>query len=74
VSFHTVSKGVWGECGLRGGYFELTNVDPATGQELYKLASVNLSPNHVGQVAVGVMANPPVRNQCHSYTCVHCAY
>lgn len=28
VSFHTVSKGVYGECGLRGGYMELTNIDP----------------------------------------------
>lgn len=27
VSFHTVSKGVYGECGLRGGYMELTNID-----------------------------------------------
>mgnify|MGYP007129549460 FL=1 len=28
VSFHTVSKGYWGECGQRGGYFELTNLPP----------------------------------------------
>ena len=28
VSFHTVSKGYWGECGQRGGYFELTNIPP----------------------------------------------
>lgn len=27
ISFHTVSKGVYGECGLRGGYMELTNID-----------------------------------------------
>lgn len=60
VSFHTTSKGAWGECGLRGGYFELTNVDPATADELYKLASVNLSPNVPGQVAMGIMTNPPV--------------
>jgi alanine transaminase len=26
VSFHSISKGVSGECGRRGGYFELTNV------------------------------------------------
>ena len=50
VNFHTVSKGAWGECGFRGGYFELMNVDPATNEELYKLASVNLSPNVPGQV------------------------
>lgn len=28
VSFHTVSKGYWGECGQRGGYFEMTNISP----------------------------------------------
>jgi glutamate--glyoxylate aminotransferase len=28
VSFHSVSKGYWGECGQRGGYFELTNISP----------------------------------------------
>jgi aspartate/methionine/tyrosine aminotransferase len=28
VSFHTVSKGFWGECGQRGGYFEMTNIPP----------------------------------------------
>lgn len=28
VSFHTVSKGFLGECGQRGGYFEMTNFHP----------------------------------------------
>lgn len=28
VSFHSVSKGYWGECGQRGGYFEMTNIPP----------------------------------------------
>lgn len=28
VSFHTVSKGFLGECGQRGGYLEMTNIDP----------------------------------------------
>jgi glutamate--glyoxylate aminotransferase len=59
-SFHTASKGAWGECGLRGGYFEMLNVDPRTVDEIYKLASVNLSPNTPGQVAMGIMTNPPV--------------
>ncbi|KAL6011426.1 Glutamate--glyoxylate aminotransferase 2 [Asimina triloba] len=31
VSFHTVSKGYWGECGQRGGYFEMTNIPPQMG-------------------------------------------
>lgn len=32
VSFHTVSKGYWGECGQRGAYFEMTNISPKVGQ------------------------------------------
>jgi aspartate/methionine/tyrosine aminotransferase len=28
ISFHSVSKGFLGECGQRGGYFELTNIHP----------------------------------------------
>ncbi len=59
VSFHTVSKGAYGECGLRGGYMELHNMDPLVVDELYKIASINLSPNAPGQVAVGLMVNPP---------------
>ncbi|KAI3839572.1 hypothetical protein MKX03_003681 [Papaver bracteatum] len=31
VSFHTVSKGYWGECGQRGGYFEMTNIPAKLG-------------------------------------------
>ena len=37
ASFHTVSKGVLGECGLRGGYVELTNFPPGTVDEMYKV-------------------------------------
>ncbi len=59
ISLHTVSKGAYGECGLRGGYMELHNFDPAVVDELYKTASINLSPNLPGQVAVGLMVNPP---------------
>lgn len=58
-SFHSVSKGFFGECGRRGGYVECTNIDPAVKQQLYKLASISLCPNLDGQVAVDVMVNPP---------------
>ena len=59
ASFHTVSKGAYGECGLRGGYMELVNMDPKVLDMIYKLASINLSPNVPGQVALGLMVNPP---------------
>jgi hypothetical protein len=50
VSFHTVSKGAYGECGLRGGYMELYNMDPEVIDQIYKMSSINLSPNVPGQV------------------------
>lgn len=59
VSYHTVSKGYWGECGQRGGYFEMTNIPPKTVDEIYKVASISLSPNVPGQVFLGLMVNPP---------------
>ncbi|KAF7829322.1 glutamate--glyoxylate aminotransferase 2 [Senna tora] len=59
VSFHTVSKGYWGECGQRGGYFEMTNIPPETVDEIYKVASVSLSPNVPAQIFMGLMVNPP---------------
>jgi aspartate/methionine/tyrosine aminotransferase len=27
-SFHSISKGITGECGLRGGYVEISEIDP----------------------------------------------
>ncbi|CAL8994126.1 unnamed protein product [Prunus brigantina] len=59
VSFHTVSKGYWGECGQRGGYFEMTNIPPQTVDEIYKVASIALSPNVPAQIFMGLMVNPP---------------
>jgi alanine transaminase len=59
VSFHSISKGMIGECGRRGGYFEVTNFDPKIVEQLYKMSSVNLCPNIHGQILVDLMCNPP---------------
>jgi alanine transaminase len=59
ISFHSVSKGFLGECGLRGGYFEVIGVPQEVKAEIVKLASINLCSNSIGQAAVGVMVNPP---------------
>lgn len=59
ASFHTVSKGTLGECGLRGGYVELVNMHPGTVEEIYKVASINLCPNTIGQASMSLMVNPP---------------
>jgi hypothetical protein len=48
MSFHSVSKGFVGECGKRGGYVEMTNIDEDVLQEYYKLCSINLCPNVLG--------------------------
>lgn len=58
-SFHSVSKGFLGECGKRGGYVEFDNIDDAVKADFYKLSSVSLCPNVVGQVVVSLMVNPP---------------
>ncbi len=39
---------------------ELLNIPTDVQAEMYKLASINLSPNTTGQIAMGVMVNPPV--------------
>ncbi|KAJ6562376.1 alanine aminotransferase [Mycena capillaripes] len=59
VSFHSISKGVSGECGRRGGYFELTNVSEEVRALIYKLVSVGLCPPISGQIGVDSMVRPP---------------
>lgn len=59
VSFHSISKGVSGECGRRGGYFELTNFPPELVALIYKMVSVSLCPPLTGQIGVDSMVRPP---------------
>lgn len=62
VSFHSTSKGLIGECGRRGGYMELHNIDPYVQSQLYKLASSGLCSNIPGQIMTSLMVNPPKPN------------
>jgi len=59
ISFHSTSKGFMGECGLRGGYFEILGMPEVVKAEILKLASINLCSNTVGQITTGLMVNPP---------------
>jgi aspartate/methionine/tyrosine aminotransferase len=59
VSFHSISKGMIGECGRRGGYFEAHAIDPEVMGQIYKIASVSLCPNVHGQILVDLMCQPP---------------
>ncbi|KAF9559767.1 alanine aminotransferase [Agrocybe pediades] len=63
VSFHSISKGVSGECGRRGGYFECTNFPEDVVALLYKMVSVALCPPLSGQIGVDSMIRPPKPGQ-----------
>jgi alanine transaminase len=55
VSFHSISKGVSGECGRRAGYFELCNISPDVVALIFRLVSAGLDPPVLGQIAVDSM-------------------
>lgn len=59
VSFHSTSKGVYGECGRRGGYMELTGFDDTVIDQLYKLASASLCSSLDGQIMTSIMCRGP---------------
>jgi len=59
VSFHSTSKGIYGECGRRGGYMELEGIDPEVTDQIVKLASSNLCSNVPGQIMTSLMVNEP---------------
>ena len=59
ASFMSTSKGYMGECGLRGGYAELVNIDPDVKAMLNKSISAKLCPTVVGQAGMDVVVNPP---------------
>jgi len=59
LSFHSTSKGITGECGRRGGYFECTNLSEDILGLIYKMVSVGLCPPLSGQIGVDSMVRPP---------------
>lgn len=63
ASFMSVSKGYMGECGLRGGYCEVINLDPDVRAQLMKSISAKLCPNTPGQAAIDVVVNHPQPGQ-----------
>ena len=69
ISFNSVSKGMLGECGLRGGYFETHNLPTRAEEMIYKLKSIELCSNTIGQAAVELMINPPKKGR-ESDSCV----
>lgn len=63
ASFMSCSKGYMGECGIRGGYVELINLDPQVRAMFQKSISAQLCPTTVGQAAIDVVVNPPRKGE-----------
>jgi len=59
TSFHSTSKGLYGECGRRGGYMELFGFDEAVKGHIYKLASSSLCSTVSGQIITSLMVRGP---------------
>lgn len=59
ISFNSISKGLIGECGHRGGYFECFNMDPFVIEQFYKHASISLCANVPGQIVLSLAVDPP---------------
>ncbi|OAX77257.1 hypothetical protein ACJ72_08447 [Emergomyces africanus] len=60
ASLHSISKGMVGECGHRGGYFELVGFHPDVLENIYKFVSIMLCAPVTGQCLLEMMVNPPV--------------
>lgn len=58
-SMHSVSKGILGECGHRGGYLEYRNLPSEVAAQLTKLQSISLCANTAGQIVTYLMVKPP---------------
>ncbi|KFM70384.1 Alanine aminotransferase 2, partial [Stegodyphus mimosarum] len=63
ASFMSASKGYMGECGLRGGYCELINLNPEVKKVFLKCISARLCSNVLGQAAMDCVVNPPRENE-----------
>ncbi|KAL6714285.1 alanine transaminase [Lecanora helva] len=59
ASLNSISKGMVGECGHRGGYFELTGFHPDVAAQIYKFVSIQLCAPVVGQCLLEMQVNPP---------------
>lgn len=63
ASFMSCSKGYMGECGIRGGYCELINLDPNVRLMFQKSLSAQLCPTTIGQAAIDCVVNPPTKGE-----------
>lgn len=59
ISLHSTSKGMIGESGQRGGYFEAVGFSDDVKFQIQKLVTYTLQPATGGQVLVDLMVRPP---------------
>lgn len=59
ASLMSASKGYMGECGLRGGYTEIINLDASVKAIFLKMLSARLCSSSLGQVSLDCIVNPP---------------
>ncbi|UJR31234.1 hypothetical protein I4U23_018736 [Adineta vaga] len=59
ASFHSASKGWHGECGSRGAYYELINIDKDVRMQVNKLISACLCSTSWGQTVMSAIISPP---------------
>ncbi|CAH0546430.1 unnamed protein product [Brassicogethes aeneus] len=59
ASFMSCSKGYMGECGLRGGYAEVLNMEPKVKAMYLKAISAMLCPTVLGQACLDTIMYPP---------------
>ena len=59
ASLNSISKGMVGECGHRGGYFELVGFDEEVKAQIYKFVSIQLCAPVIGQCLLEMQVNPP---------------
>ncbi|EAY19490.1 aminotransferase, classes I and II family protein [Trichomonas vaginalis G3] len=64
ISLNSISKGFMGECGHRAGYMELFHIPEDVQAQFYKMASVQLCSNTVGQIILDIMCRPPQSDEC----------
>jgi len=63
ASFMSTSKGFMGECGARGGYVEVINMDPEVKVQLEKFISAKLCSTVSGQAVMDASINTPKENE-----------
>ena len=66
ISLHSASKGVNGECGLRGGYMYLYNISKEIKAQMQKLKCIYFFHGSIGQIVVDIMCNPPIEGVSES--------